>query len=197
MRPAFPGGDGYPERMIPSDAHAASIRVLPTAEQYIAGFHRCVDMVARERRYLGFVAGPPLDVSRGFVKALLDGAGIQFVAVDAGDEVVGWCDIVRNPLEGFRHCGKLGMGLLPAVRGKGLGERLARAAIDRAWEDGLERIELEVFASNGRAIDLYRRLGFVTEGIKHWARKLDGQYDDNVFMALMRIEVRASQPEAK
>ena len=58
------------------------------------------------------------------------------------------------------------MGLLPDARGKGLGERLARAAIGRAWAEGLERVELEVFASNERAIGLYRKLGFITEGVK-------------------------------
>ena len=42
-----------------------------------------------------------------------------------------------------------------------------------------------MFASNERAIALYRALGFVIEGIKRRARKLDGQYEDNVFMALL------------
>jgi RimJ/RimL family protein N-acetyltransferase len=170
-----------------------TIRIVPTAEQFIAGLHRCVDAVARERRYLGFTEAPPLAASRAFVQALLAGAGIQFVAVGADERVIGWCDIVRDTREGFRHCGRLGMGMLPEARGKGLGTRLARAAIDRAWSDGLERIELEVFASNERAIELYRRLGFVTEGVKRRARKLDGQYDDNVLMALMRVEPRTSE----
>jgi RimJ/RimL family protein N-acetyltransferase len=49
----------------------------------------------------------------------------------------------------------------------------------------MERIELDVFASNKAAIALYLKLGFVTEGVKRRARKLDGEYDDNVFMALI------------
>jgi RimJ/RimL family protein N-acetyltransferase len=163
-----------------------TVRVVPTDEKYIAGFNQCVDRVARERRYLGFVEGPPLEGTRAFVRAILDGAGIQVLAIADGDTVVGWCDIIRDQREGFRHCGHLGMGLLASARGKGLGARLARAAIDRAWKDGLERIELEVFASNERAIGLYRRLGFVTEGVKRRVRKLDGRYDDNVIMALIR-----------
>jgi RimJ/RimL family protein N-acetyltransferase len=61
------------------------------------------------------------------------------------------------------------------------------AAITAGWEAGLERIELEVFASNTRAFALYEKLGFVTEGVKRRARKLDGQYDDNVLMALLRV----------
>ena len=49
---------------------------------------------------------------------------------------------------------------------------------------GIERVELEVFASNTGAINLYRQLGFVVEGTKKRARKLDGEYDDDVLMAL-------------
>ena len=88
-------------------------------------------------------------------------------------------------VEGFRHVGTLGMGILPKYRGKGLGHRLATDTIRAATDAGMERIELEVFASNERAIALYRKLGFVIEGIKRNARKLDGVYDDNIFMALL------------
>ena len=77
------------------------------------------------------------------------------------------------------------MGLLPAYRGRGLGRRLAAQTIGAGRQVGIERVELDVFASNEPAISLYRRLGFITEGIKRRARKLDGQYDDNVFMALL------------
>ena len=77
------------------------------------------------------------------------------------------------------------MGLLSHVRGQGLGARLAVETIAVARGRRLERIELEVFASNERAIALYRKLGFVVEGIKRRGRKLDGQYDDNIIMALL------------
>jgi RimJ/RimL family protein N-acetyltransferase len=78
------------------------------------------------------------------------------------------------------------MGLLPGYRGRGIGRRLMEEAIARAWHAGLERIELEVFASNAPARALYEKLGFVTEGVRRRARKLDGAYDDNVLMALLR-----------
>lgn len=164
----------------------SEIRVVPTGTNYVEGIHRAVDVVARERRYLGLVEGPPVGATRAWVEALVAGAGFQFVAVDDGDSVVGWCDIVRNPREGFRHCGQLGMGVTPDARGQGLGERLAKATIERAWDAGLERVELEVFASNEPAIRLYEKLGFVVEGVKRRARRLDGHYDDNIMMALVR-----------
>jgi ribosomal protein S18 acetylase RimI-like enzyme len=161
------------------------IRIVPTTEAHVEGFHRCVDAVARERRYLGFITGPPLEQSRGFVRMLLDGGGVQVLAVHGVDEVVGWCDLLRDARDGFGHGWRLGMGLLPAARGRGVGRRLAQAGIAAAMARGAERIELEVFASNSRAVALYERLGFVREGVKRRARKLDGQYEDNVLMALL------------
>jgi ribosomal protein S18 acetylase RimI-like enzyme len=161
------------------------VDIVPTEERYAEGFNAVVDAVARERRYIGFVEGPSLESTREFVRSILGGAGVQLLAVNSNDLVVGWCDIVRNPQEGFRHAGRLGMGLLPEYRGQGLGRRLVTQAIGAAREAGIERIELEVFASNEPAVALYQALGFVAEGIKRRARKLDGRYDDNVFMALL------------
>ena len=160
-------------------------RIVELADEQIERFNRCVGVVARERRYIGLVDAPPIESSRAFVRSVRDGGGALFVAIDATDDVVGWCDIARPPFEGFSHSGRLGMGLLPHVRGKGLGRRLAQATIDAARARGVERIELEVFASNVRAIRLYERLGFVHEGLRRQARKLDGAYDDNVLMALV------------
>ena len=161
------------------------IRIVPTTEAHVAGLQRCVDAVARERRWLGFLEGPPLAATHAFVDMILRGAGVQFVALDDADEVVGWCDIVRIDQETFRHAWRLGMGLLREVRGRGVGRRLADVAIAAAKAQGAERIELEVFASNTRAIALYEKLGFVREGVKQRARKLDGEYDDVVVMALL------------
>lgn len=161
------------------------IRVVPTTDDYVAGFNRCVGIVARERRYIGLVEAPPIEASRAFFQSVLDGRGAHFVAVSAAADVVGWCDIVRYTLEGFQHCGRLGMGLVPEVRGQGVGTRLASATIDHARAQGIERVELEVFAANTRAIALYERLGFGHEGVRRRARKLDGAYEDNVLMALV------------
>ena len=48
------------------------------------------------------------------------------------------------------------------------------------------RIELEVFASNERAVRLYQSEGFMLEGRKRRARILDGTEDDILIMALCR-----------
>jgi ribosomal protein S18 acetylase RimI-like enzyme len=166
------------------------VRVVPTEEKYADSFNAAVDVVARERRYIGFVQGPSIESSRNFVRGIVEGGGVQRLAVEPADLVVGWCDIIRNPHEGFRHVGTLGMGLLPGYRRRGLGRQLALETIEAARRVGIERVELAVFASNEAAVAFYRALGFVTEGIKSRARKLDGVYDDNVLMALLDEVVR-------
>jgi ribosomal protein S18 acetylase RimI-like enzyme len=126
------------------------IRIVPTVAQYADGFSAVVDCVARERKYIGFVEGPSLESSRKFIQNILNGAGVQMLALTPSDSVVGWCDIIRNPHEGFRHVGRLGMGLLPNHRGQGLGKSLAIQTIQAAQSAGMERIELEVFGSTSR-----------------------------------------------
>ena len=158
-------------------------KIVPIAEEFIESFHQCLDAVACERRYLAFVQAPPLESAREFVRSNIAHNIPQFVAV-RGEEVIGWCDISPMRLEGFRHCGRLGMGVHKDFRGRGLGQRLIDRTIADAKQKGLERIELEVFASNTPAIKLYEKVGFVVEGVKKKARKLDDIYDDLVEMAL-------------
>lgn len=122
---------------------------------------------------------------KSFVAGIREANGVHLIAVDESGEVVGWCDVVRFQLEGFRHVGRLGMGLVQQARGTGLGRRLVEATLKSARDRGVERVQLDVFASNVRAIKLYQNLGFVTEGRQRRARKLDGEYDDLILMALL------------
>ena len=178
-----------------------TIGIVPTRDEHVLGFQRCVDVVARERQYLTFIEGPPLEMAREFVQHVLATGGVHLVALTpapapgAAGDVVGWCDIIRDTRPGFTHSGRLGMGLLPSYRGRGIGARLALAAIARAAEQGLDRIELEVYASNTRAIALYERLGFVREGVKRAARRLDGRVEDNVLMARIAAGTTRSEGE--
>ena len=159
------------------------IKIEPISEERIERYHRCLDSVARERLHLAFVEAPPLNSTRDFVLSNIAKDVPQLVAL-RGDEVVGWCDISPMSLEGFTHCGRLGMGVHKDLRRRGIGQRLVDQAIAKAKQQEIERIELEVFASNVPAIHLYTKVGFEVEGVKKNARKLDGVYDDLVEMAL-------------
>jgi GNAT superfamily N-acetyltransferase len=100
------------------------VDIVPIAESHIDGFHRTLDFVARERRYLAFLQAPPLEGARAFVLDHIKRGHPQFVAVSAG-EVVGWCDVTRKERPIHAHVGVLGMGLLPQFRGQGIGTALS------------------------------------------------------------------------
>ena len=170
------------------------VRTEPVSEEHMEGLWRAIEAVARERRYLGNVDGFPLGEVRQFAAALAAGGGVQLVAVDDDGSVAGWCDIRRNPFEGFRHVGTLGVGLLSAYREQGLGPKLLARTIEAAAAAGMRRIELEVFASNTRAVHVFEKAGFVREGLKRDARVLDGVPDDVVCMALLVPQAKQGSP---
>ncbi len=159
------------------------VQILPIAEEHIESLHRALDSVARERLYLALQGAPPLETLRAVILTNLARGIPEFVAIDR-DQVVGWCQISLFNREVFEHRGTLGMGVVKAYRRMGIGQRLMTHALQKAIDMGLERVELEVFSSNGPAVALYKKMGFVTEGVKVKARKLDCKYDDVVQMAL-------------
>ena len=158
--------------------------IRPIAIADIEQFRDVTDVVMRERAYLAFVEGFPIDEAAAFVARNVRLGNPQLVADDAG-RIVGWCDIRRETIPVYAHVGHLGMGLLPEYRGRGVGERLIRASIDAARAAGLERNELTVTARNVRAAALYRKVGFAHEGTRVRGKKLDGEYDDVHMMGML------------
>jgi ribosomal protein S18 acetylase RimI-like enzyme len=159
-------------------------RIQPIAEEHIEGFRSVLDSVARERRYLAFLEAPSLDESKAFVRRNIKMGYPQCVALIEA-KVVGWCDVLPIDRPTMAHGGVLGVGVLLEHRGKGIGSALIRAATDMAKAAGLTRIELTVRERNDRAIALYERLGFVREGLKRNAVRIDGNYEDLVCLGLV------------
>src|SRR5947209_2360520 len=136
-----------------------NIRIVPIAEEHVEAFHRVLDVVARERKYLAFLEAPPLEQARTFVTKNIGNNNVQLVGL-VGDELVGWADVLPKDRPVHSHVGVLGIGILPAFRERGLGAALIQAALQAAKRRGYVRIELTVRAENARAIALYEKFGF-------------------------------------
>src|SRR5690349_6126386 len=93
-----------------------TLRIVSIAPAHAAGFHACLDTVAREKRYLAQIEALPLDRIEGFVRDSVRDDAVQFVALDEHDRVVGWADIFPDWAHAVRHCGTLGMGVHPDFR---------------------------------------------------------------------------------
>jgi RimJ/RimL family protein N-acetyltransferase len=161
-----------------------AVEIVPISQDHIEGFHRALDPVARERRYLAFLEAPPPESTRAFVLINIAQGYPQLVVLSEG-EVVGWCDILPKSRPVHAHVGVLGVALLPEFRGQGLGGRLIRQTLDAARAFGLHRAELTVREANRSAIALYRKIGFEIEGLMRDAIKVDDACENVVLMALL------------
>jgi RimJ/RimL family protein N-acetyltransferase len=73
--------------------------------------------------------------------------------------------------------------------GKGYGSAAIRAAIDRGFSElGLHKLWLMVFRTNERGQRLYKRLGFVEEGILREEYFHEGGWHDMVRMSMLARE---------
>ena len=100
------------------------------------------------------------------------------------DKLIGNLDFHIGKRKRLAHGGGFGMSVHPDFRGLGVGKALLGQLIQ--WAEAnprLERVELNVLASNQAAIGLYKKLGFIEEGRKVDAIKYDdGRYVDDLQM---------------
>ena len=76
------------------------------------------------------------------------------------------------------------VAVVPAARRRGLGRTLVRTLVDRARDEDLRRVDLEVSVANEGAIGLYRSEGFVPVG------RRPRYYQDGTDAELMSLLLR-------
>lgn len=113
-----------------------NVSIVPLAEANFEPLREVVGSVAEEKRFLALTQAPSREQAYAFYRNILDNDLCQFVALLDG-QVVGWCDILPTHGDARAHVGVLGMGLLPRARHMGIGERLMKATIAKAWAKGL------------------------------------------------------------
>jgi ribosomal protein S18 acetylase RimI-like enzyme len=101
------------------------------------------------------------------------------VALDDGtDDILGTV-VLAEPGSRWQDVGEDGevefrmLATLPAARGRGVGESLVRACIDRARAAGAPRLVLSTGAEMAAAHRLYERLGFVRAPERDWRPRPD------------------------
>lgn len=110
------------------------------------------------------------------------------LAIVAGGEYVG--EVVLNELDAHNLSCNLRIALLGArVFGKGYGTEAISLVLDHAFSTTpLHRISLGVFSFNDRAKHVYKKIGFVEEGVQRDALLWEGEWYDSVTMAVLRTE---------
>lgn len=105
-----------------------------------------------------------------------------YAAAEADGQLVGLLGAERGEYRRERHKADLFLGVLQGYAGQGVGRRLLEAAEGWAREVGLHRLELTVMAHNGRAMALYKKMGFEVEGVARHSLCVDGEWVDELDM---------------
>jgi diaminopimelate decarboxylase len=158
------------------------VEVRPARPSDAPGFLEAFRTVAAEGRYIRSEEPRHGEAHyrRAFRRAW-DEDHAALVAVADG-QVVGQLQVERESHPVTRHVATLGMLVVPAWRGRGVGAALLAEAFRWAREVGVEKLTLTVYPGNRAALALYRRFGFVEEGrLRRHSRKAHG-YEDEIVM---------------
>ncbi len=111
-----------------------------------------------------------------------DARALRYVARADGD-VVGYVAVI--PGVGWsRHVGELRLVVDPAVRRRGIGQRLARHALRVAVDASLTKVVVEVVAVQDSTIALFTRLGFRAEALlEDQVQDPEGNFLDLIVLA--------------
>lgn len=98
-----------------------------------------------------------------FITEVEENTYADYIVAAAGGEVVGYAGQWLYSYEAH----VTNIAVMPAHRGRHIGARLLLSLMHRAQRQGINRMTLEVRASNSGAMAFYRRYGFAVRGIRH------------------------------
>lgn len=121
---------------------------------------------------------------RSYIQSLSDREGI-FIAI-IKDLIVGFqsLDMWAKYTDSFNHVGIIGTFILPKWRSMKISSQLADYTFEFARKNGYEKLIIYVRSGNKNAQAFYKNLGFVPKGVLTRQVKIDGKYEDEIFMEL-------------
>ncbi|MDZ4992463.1 GNAT family N-acetyltransferase [Clostridium perfringens] len=109
-----------------------------------------------------------------------------YVAEEAG-KVVGLGILMNHGNLRKKHVASITLMVNSKYQNIGIGSLLMKKLISLSENLNIIRLELCVFRDNYKAINLYKKFGFVEEGIKVKSALKNGEYADEIIMARIII----------
>lgn len=103
---------------------------------------------------------------------------------EMNEQIVGILNFRSGTCPRITHTGIFGVSVLKAHWGSGIGRGLVESLVEWARTAKIRKINLKVRPDNTRAMDMYRKLGFVEEGKITREFYINGNYYDNILMGL-------------
>ncbi len=124
------------------------------------------------------------NVAATIQSSIIDQMSVYLVAEWEG-RLVGHAFLEHSTLHSLRHVADLNIAVHLGWQGKGIGRKLLEQIIEWAKNSPvIEKIQLNVRASNTPAISLYKKFGFQEEGRLKNRVKIKDRYIDDIVMGL-------------
>ena len=107
----------------------------------------------------------------------------MFFVASVHGEVVGWVHLNHPEHAALEHTAELTVGVVPAHRQEGIGEKLLDRASRWGRENGYEKLYNSVPASNDAAVSFLEDHGWETEATRDGHYHIDGECVDEVMLA--------------
>jgi len=101
-----------------------------------------------------------------------------------GDEVVGWVHLHAPELDKLAHTAELTVGVLEDYQGHGIGSHLLARGLEWAASNDAEKVYQSAPSTNEDAIDFLKAHGWEIEAVREDHYEIDGEYVDEVMMAV-------------
>jgi len=106
-----------------------------------------------------------------------------FLIAEVNSKIVGFTRCEGNKLSRFKHKAEFGICISKEYWGYGIGKALLENVLMWVESTEIRKISLTVVETNKKAINLYRRYGFIEEGLLVNDRiHKDGNYYNTVIM---------------
>ena len=126
-----------------------------------------------------------IEQEREWITSFLTNDNALLLIAEVDNEIIGNIDLTGNRRKIMEHTAVIGMGMLEEWRNSGLGTAFLDCTIEWARKNPiLELIWLQVYTENKLGVNVYRKMGFVDNGIMKNFFKQDDRYFDNLTMTM-------------
>ena len=125
----------------------------------------------------------PLEKEISFINRLNNSKTDFMIMAFLDDIFIGNCSMTSYPYNRQKHRADMGIALLQEYTDLGIGTILMDRLVSTAINNGIEKLELDVFSKNEKAIHLYNKYSFKKYNrIPNYSKYKDNSYDDLIYM---------------
>ena len=158
--------------------------IRPARQEDLTGIVGAIRQVAEEKTYIvAETVADEVDHQDALLRSNELESRMFFVAT-VEEEVVGWVHLHAPELDKLSHTAELTVGVIEEYRGHEIGSHLLSRGLEWAGTHGYEKVYNSVPSTNEEAIEFLEAHGWEIEAIREDHYKLNGDYVDEVMMAV-------------